>query len=153
MSTNKIPTTASRASELAPSLNTFLKQNPDLHLGGDVDFHQERRHHLEVFGFHNLPEAKRAPIGKVEFIAIRGPYGTIPLHIFYPKSVVDGSRKDGAGALVYMHGGGYTVGSVDEFENGLRLIAEDSGCVVSPFVALDGQHATDTFRQSALNIA
>ena len=27
-------------------------------------------------------------------------------------------------ALIYFHDGGYTVGSVDEFENGLRLLAE-----------------------------
>jgi acetyl esterase/lipase len=32
--------------------------------------------------------------------------------------------------LIYFHGGGYTVGSVDEFENALRLVAEQSGCQV-----------------------
>jgi len=29
-----------------------------------------------------------------------------------------------------MHGGGYTVGSVDEFENGLRIVAEKAGIQV-----------------------
>jgi len=29
-----------------------------------------------------------------------------------------------------MHGGGYTVGSVDEFENGLRIVAERAGIQV-----------------------
>lgn len=32
--------------------------------------------------------------------------------------------------MIYFHGGGYTVGSVDEFENGLRIVAEESGVQV-----------------------
>ncbi|KAK5203983.1 hypothetical protein LTR72_010642 [Exophiala xenobiotica] len=124
---SKIPKTGTR-STVASSISSFLKNNPNLHLGGDVDFHSERRHHLEVFGFHRLPEEKQAPIGKVEFHAVRGPRGTVPIRLFYPKSVVDGGN-DKVAALVYMHGGGYTVGSVDEFENGLRLVAEHSGAI------------------------
>lgn len=115
---------------LAPSLNTFLKDNPSLHLGGDVDFHSERRHHLEVFGWHSLSKDKQTPISKLEYTAVRGPHGSIPIRLFYPKSVVDGNKKDAA-ALIYFHGGGYTVGSVDEFENGLRIVAEEAGAVVS----------------------
>ncbi|KAI9692747.1 MAG: hypothetical protein M1820_009390 [Bogoriella megaspora] len=126
---NRIPTTGNR-STLDQSLETFLKDRPTLHLGGDVDFHQERRHHLEIFGFHALPEDKRAEVGKVEFEGVRGPHGSIPVRLFYPKEVVQKSRKNAA-ALVYMHGGGYTVGSVDEFENGLRLIAEAFGAIFS----------------------
>ncbi|TVY78101.1 Carboxylesterase NlhH [Lachnellula suecica] len=122
---SSIPKTGSR-STLASSISTFLKDNPALHLGGDVDFHQERRHHLEVFGFHALPQDKQAPIGKVEFEGVRGPHGSIPIRLFYPKSF-DEKKKNAA--LVYMHGGGYTVGSVDEFENGLRLLAEAAGVV------------------------
>jgi acetyl esterase/lipase len=110
-------------------MSSFLKDNPTLHLGGDVDFHQERRHHTEVYGFHNLEEAKQAPIGRVEFTAVRGPRGTIPIRLFYPRVVVEEKKRDVA-ALVYMHGGGYTVGSVDEFENGLRILAEESGAIV-----------------------
>jgi len=78
MSSKQIPTTGHRTT-LASSPESFLKANPALHLGGDVDFHQERRHHLEVFGWHNLPKEKQAPIGKVEFYAIWGPHGTIPV--------------------------------------------------------------------------
>jgi len=69
MPTKQFPTTGHRTN-LAASLESFLKANPALHLGGDVDFHQERRHQLEVFGWHNLPRDKQAPIGKVEFHAI-----------------------------------------------------------------------------------
>ncbi|KAI1769827.1 hypothetical protein F4818DRAFT_446810 [Hypoxylon cercidicola] len=37
------------------SQHSFLDQHPQLRLSGDEDFHGERRHHLEVFGIHNLP--------------------------------------------------------------------------------------------------
>ncbi|KAL2433663.1 hypothetical protein ABEF95_009023 [Exophiala dermatitidis] len=127
---SSIPKTGTR-STLASSISQFLKDHPTLHLGGANDFHQERRHHLEVFGFHALPKDKQAPIGKVEFHGIRGPHGTIPIRLFYPEAVVNGenAKSKGLAALVYMHGGGYTVGSVDEFENGLRLVAEASGAI------------------------
>lgn len=128
----QIPKTATRSTSIASSLAEFLRTNPDLHLGGEADFHQERRHHLEVLGFHALPEDKKAPIGRVEFEGLRGPHGTIPIRLFYPKEITDkGHNEDKKeAALVYMHGGGYTVGSVDEFENGLRLVAEAAGVIV-----------------------
>jgi len=147
---SKIPKTGTR-STVASSISSFLKNNPDLHLGGDVDFHTERRHHIQVFGFHALPKDKQASIGKVEFYAVRGPHGTIPIRLFYPKAVVDGNSEKIA-ALVYMHGGGYTVGSVDEFENGLRLLAENSGAIVC-FLALFSRCRDDyrTARRLASN--
>ncbi|THY27161.1 hypothetical protein D6D01_04211 [Aureobasidium pullulans] len=107
-----IPTIGTR-SQLHPETQTFLKDHPKLHLGGQEDFHDERNHHLEV-----------------EFTAVRGPYGTIPIRVLYPKSGEDKRKNGEAAALVYFHGGGYTVGSVDEFENGLRLLAEESGIQV-----------------------
>ena len=80
--------------------------------------------------FHRLPPAKQATIRKVKFTAVRGPYGTIPIRRFYPKSDVGGTGN-GLSALVYMHYGGCTVGSVDEFENGPRILAEEAGNLVS----------------------
>ncbi|KAF1350142.1 Alpha/Beta hydrolase protein [Delphinella strobiligena] len=122
----KIPKTGTRASELAPSIAEFLKQNPTLHLGGKEDFTAERAHHLSTFGIHSIPSSKQHPIGEVEFTAIRGPHGTIPIRILHPKSGASAKKNGAAGALIYFHGGGYTVGSVDESENGLRLVAEES---------------------------
>lgn len=126
MSSSTLPIEGTRTT-LDKEIEDFLKENPDLHLGGDVDFHQERSHHTKIFGFHKLDLSLQCPIKDVEFTAIRGPHGTIPLRLFYPSSFE--GQNGTAGALVYMHGGGYTVGSVDEFENGLRLLAEESGCI------------------------
>lgn len=102
MTTQNIPHVAGRTS-LYPEIKKFLHDNPDLHLGEEGDFHDERRHHLEVFGIHSLPQDKVNPIGKVEFTAIRGPHGTIPIRRLYPES----SRSSGSdAALIYFHGGG-----------------------------------------------
>jgi acetyl esterase/lipase len=125
MTSKNIPNIAWRTT-LAKEIEKFLHDYSDLHLGGEGDFHAERRHHLEVFGIHSLPEDKIHPIGEVEFTALRGPHGTIPIRVLYPKSAPR-NGKDNA-ALIHFHGGGYTVGSVDEFENGLRLLAEEA-CV------------------------
>jgi len=105
---SKIPTTGTR-SKLAPSIQAFLKEHSQLVLGADEDFHAERRKHTEVFGIHNLPKHGVHSIGDVEYTAIRGPHGTIPIRVLYPKSS-ENKRKNGeAGALIYFHGGGYTV--------------------------------------------
>lgn len=130
MSFSSIPKTGTRT-KLCTSISTFLKDHDTLHLGGDEDFHAERRKHLEVFGFHYIPKDKQHTIGEVEFTALRGPHGTIPVRVFYPASGEKQRKKEKAGALIYFHGGGYTVGSVDEFENGLRLLAEEACVQVS----------------------
>lgn len=126
----RIPTVGSRARDLHYSIRDFLSTHPLLELGGQEHFSVERRRHQDVFGLHALPKDKIHPIDDVEFTAIRGPHGTIPVRVLYPTSGKDNRNKGKAGALIYFHGGGYTVGSVDEFENGLRLVAEESGCQV-----------------------
>ena len=129
MSQSKIPTTGSRT-QLDNSISSFLKKFPDLHLGGRGDFHDERAHHLKVFGKHNIPKDKLHSIHDVEHTAVQGPNGTIPVRVLYPSSGQQARENKAAGGLIYFHGGGYTVGSVDEFENGLRLLAEESGVQV-----------------------
>jgi acetyl esterase/lipase len=68
----------------------------------------------------------KPPIGRVEFVGIEGPHGTIPVRISHP------SKPDPAegGAMVSMHGGGFIVGSLDQFESAMRLLAENSGAQV-----------------------
>ena len=109
-------------------IQAFLTQNSDLHLGG-TDFLGEQTSRPSLC----LPQAApklQAPIGHVEFTAIRGAHGTIPIRIFYPTSGRNRKEARDAAALIYFHGGGYTVGTVDEFENGCRLLAEESSVQV-----------------------
>lgn len=48
----------------------------------------------------------------------------IPLHVFTPES-----HESGSAALVFIHGGGFMVGNIGQYENCLRDIAERTGCV------------------------
>lgn len=48
----------------------------------------------------------------------------IPLHIFTPEG-----HEDGSAALVFIHGGGFMVGNIGQYENCLRDIVERTGCV------------------------
>ena len=112
------------------ALADFFANHPELELGGDKGFTVERRTHMEIFALHRIPGIRINPIGNVEFTAIRGPHGTIPIRILYPSSGEHRRRRGQAGALIYCHGGGYSIGAVDEFENGLRLVAEESECQV-----------------------
>ena len=56
-----------------------------LPLGGDADFHDERQHHIKVMGIHSLSREQVHPIGNAEFTAVKGPHGTIPVRVLYPK--------------------------------------------------------------------
>lgn len=110
---------------LDPQIQSVLKDNPDFRLGG-TDFLAERGFHSEFLGIHNISASQQESIDNVELTAIRGPAGTIPIRILYPGSARKAQKSGTASALVYFHGGGYTVGSADEFENGLRILAEDA---------------------------
>lgn len=112
-------------------ISSFLRSHPQLQLGGVKKFTVERRHHLEVLGIHAVAPAGVNPIGGgVEFAVVRGPHGSIPVRILCPSSAERERKRGEAGGVVYFHGGGDTVGSVDEFENGLRLVAEELVCLV-----------------------
>lgn len=125
-----IPKTGTRG-KLDREIQTFLSNHPDLHLGTE-DFLRERSIHARILGFQSLPESQRKHIDRVEFTAIRGPHGTIPIRVFYPSNpkACERTREGEVAALVYFHGGGYTVGTVDEFENGCRILAEEAGVQV-----------------------
>jgi acetyl esterase/lipase len=135
MSAPSIPAIGTRAHRVNGAVADFFANHPNLELGGIKGFTVERQTHMEIFALHKLPATKVNPIGEVEFTAIRGPHGTIPVRVLYPSSGEERRRGGQAGALIYFHGGGYSVGSVDEFENGLRLVAEESACQVIAHIA------------------
>ena len=89
-------------------------------LGAHLPVHIQRREHDAFI------DKVKPPIGKIEHLGLRGPHGTIPVRVYHPSSpgVAEG------GAMVYMHGGGFVVGSLDQFETAMRLLAEGSGAQV-----------------------
>lgn len=96
----------------------FLKSAP--RLGEHAPVHEQRVAHDKLL-------AKRLPpIGKVEHLGLEGPHGTIPVRCYHPSKPGPGA----GGALVYMHGGGWTVGTLDQFEAPMRIFAEASGAQI-----------------------
>ena len=112
-----IPSEAVR-STLDPALAKWLPEAPAL--GGHETVAEMRVSHDKLLA-RSLP-----PIGWVEYLGLQGPHGTLNVRCYHPS-------KDGpgtGGALVYMHGGGWTVGTLDQFEAPMRIFAEDSGVQV-----------------------
>lgn len=64
------------------------------------------------------------PVRQVENRTIPGPAGEIPVRLYWPHA--DGTR----GALVYFHGGGHVIGSLDTHDKVARNLCEGAGCVV-----------------------
>ncbi|KAL4867955.1 hypothetical protein BDV12DRAFT_186245 [Aspergillus spectabilis] len=123
-----IPKTASKTT-LDPQISSLTTSHPDLQLGGG-NLLTERRIHSQIFNFTSLPKHSQASIGHVEFTALRGPHGAINMRVLYPSQPQKHPTTGLTPALIYFHGGGYTVGSPDDFENGCRFLAEKSGVQV-----------------------
>ncbi|KAL4983312.1 Alpha/Beta hydrolase protein [Aspergillus falconensis] len=122
-----IPKSASKTT-LDPEIDAFLKEYPQLVLGGG-NLLEERRVHTQLMGFTSHPPEKQSGIGRVEFTGFRGPHGTIHVRVLYPSNP-QLNAQDLTPALIYFHGGGYTVGAGDDFENGCRILAEKAGVQV-----------------------
>jgi acetyl esterase len=111
-----IPQSVGRGT-LDPELEAWLPHGPTL--GADVSIAQGRRDHA-VLGEGPWPE-----IGAVETLVLPGPHGSLAVRRHTPTQ----PSSDPPGALVYIHGGGFTYGTLDEFEVPMRLIAERAGIV------------------------
>lgn len=90
---------------LDPELAAWLPTGPVL--GADESVAEARRSH------HVLGEFPLPAIGSVEHLVLDGPHGSLPVRVHTPSEPA-GSP---CGALVYIHGGGFTVGTLDEFES------------------------------------
>ncbi len=112
-----IPTEA-RRSTLDPELAAWLKDAP--RLGAHVPVPVARAQHDAL-----IPK-KPPPIGSVELLGLAGPHGTIPVRVYHPSRQGEGA----GGALIYLHGGGWTVGTLDQFEGAMRIFAQESAAQV-----------------------
>jgi acetyl esterase len=85
----------------------------------------------------NAVDAKDVPIGGVVNGELAGPGGRLGYRAYTPSAATD-ERLPG---LVYFHGGGLVVGSLDTHEGLCRLLANESGCrVVSIDYRLAPEH-------------
>lgn len=78
------------------------------------------KHLLKKRGMSTAPE----PVGRVEDRTVPGPAGTIPVRVYTPS---------GAGpfpVLVYFHGGGWVIASVQAYDASCRALCNAAECVV-----------------------
>ncbi len=78
---------------------------------------------------HSLESIVRPPgpeMHSVQTMDVTGPYGTVPVRIYRPRSVPDRH----APALVWFHGGGMIMGTLDSFDRLAREVAESTRAVV-----------------------
>ncbi|RZI44733.1 alpha/beta hydrolase [Herbaspirillum sp. HC18] len=85
-------------------------------------FYRERR-------FFTQPDAPE--VAQVRDSHALGPHGAIPLRFYRPLDTIPGKLLP---ALVYFHGGGWTIGDLDTHDTLCRQLANGAGCVV---VAVD----------------
>ncbi len=63
------------------------------------------------------------PVARVENRSIPGPNGEIPIRIYTP------AGSGPFGALIYFHGGGWVLGSLDMTDQPCRMITNAAGCI------------------------
>jgi acetyl esterase len=86
----------------------------------------------------NAVDAKDVPIGRIKNGELAGPGGPLAYRAYTPSAATADERLPG---LVYFHGGGLVVGSLETHEGLCRMLANESGCrVVSIDYRLAPEH-------------
>lgn len=86
---------------------------------------------------------------RVEEGAVEGPAGGVPVRLYYP-----GDPATPAPTLIYCHGGGWVIGSLDTEDYSLRLLARESGCnIVSVDYRLAPEHRFPAAVEDCLAVA
>lgn len=78
-----------------------------------------------------VPDEKRTPVGNIEDISIPGPAGQMAVRLYRPPDVVGGEPSGELPMLVYFHGGGHVIGSLDSHDEVARALCVNAGCLVA----------------------
>lgn len=106
---------------LDPATVKFLEQMAE---GGGKPLHESTPEEARAFGSAIAELAGPAPdMARVSETTIERPDGKVGLRVLVP---IDAPR----GVLVYYHGGGWVLGSIDESDTLARKIAERTSCAV-----------------------
>ena len=95
---------------------SLFKMQMERPAGGEVDLEGLRN---RMGGF--TPNLCRTQI-RTRYLEADGPAGPVPVWVYYPRY-----QQDDAPALIYVHGGGFYIGSAFDTENVCRLLAEHIG--------------------------
>ena len=72
----------------------------------------------------NLKDIKTEPVANIENKKIPGPHGDIPIRIYSPESA------DDLPVIVFIHGGGWALGSLDSYNNITTTLANRTPAIV-----------------------
>jgi len=106
---------------LDPSLQVVLDQ---LSAGGGPKLHELSPEQARVFFDQMQLPAPEVELDAVEDRQIPGPAGEIPVRVYRPRS------ERGLPALLYFHGGGWVIGSIESHDATCRELAQRAGCTV-----------------------
>jgi len=114
-------------SQLHPEIRKIIDAiDEELHNRGLTDLYtagvETAREFLETWV---TPEAERPAIHHIEDRSVPGPGGSIPVRIFRPRAA-----DEAMPVLMWYHGGGWVLGSLDLAEVNCRQLANDADCVV-----------------------
>lgn len=90
--------------------------------------HQVDIHVLRDAMESRFPDRERESVASVEDQTVVGPHGDVPVRVYRPE------LKDAPPVLVYFHGGGWVLGSLETHDAICRALANAARCVV---VAVD----------------
>lgn len=68
---------------------------------------------------------ERPAMARIVDTTVPGPTGDVPVRLLYPR------EGENLPVLVYLHGGGWVVGSLETHARSMHLLALESGCVVA----------------------
>jgi len=75
----------------------------------------------------NLMDPEEEPIHRSQDRSIPGPAGEIPVRVYWPREAGSGETL---GVFIYLHGGGFVIGSLDSYDSLCRVLANMAECMV-----------------------
>ena len=93
-----------------------------------------------------LAGPKDVPVGKTENITVPTPAGGVPIRVYTPVA----AGRDPMPALVYYHGGGFVIGSIESHDGLCRMMANEGGIRI---IAVDYRLAPEHKFPAALDDA
>ena len=112
-----IPEKATRGTR-DPEIAKWLKTGPVLSVHKPI--------HVQRWEHNAFIDANPLTVGWVEHLGLPGPHGTVMVRAYHPSK----AASVPAGTLIYLHGGGLVVGSLDQFETAMRRLCAGTGVQV-----------------------
>ena len=94
--------------------------------GGNQIHRSEPQEAREVFNSLRQTDAPKEPVGGVSDHAILGELSTIPIRVYKPAD----TGQQQLPILVYYHGGGFVLGSLESHDSVCRSLTNNSRCIV-----------------------